>query len=120
LDESEDHGLRRFDPHYPIFVLAAVMIEQAAYDDLKSEFGYLKAKYWGTRDLVFHGRDIRRREGAFARLGDSEYSSFVEELSDVIRRVPFEIVAVIIDKRKLVERYRAPRNPYEMCVGGPG
>ena len=117
LDESGDHGLDRFDPHYPVFVLAAVLIEQRAYDLLKGEFSYLKLKYWQTRDVIFHNREIRRREGIFSQLGDGEYASFVQELGEVISRVPFSVIAVIVDKRELRERYPVPRNPYEIALG---
>ncbi len=117
LDESGDHGLRNFDPAYPVFVLAAVLLDDSGLRRLEADFLALKVAYFGSGEVIFHEREIRRREGPYAHLDRKRYLAFVDELSEVIRRTPFSVIAAVIDKRRLVRSYRAPRNPYEIALG---
>jgi len=117
MDESGDHGLHRFDPNYPLFVLVAVLLKSPALRQLEDAFYSIKQAYFGNPDLVFHEREIRRREGPYANLGPEAHQRFVEDLTHEIDRLNFKIVAAVIDKRRLVRRYLHPRNPYEIALG---
>jgi len=115
LDESGDHGLKRFDPHYPVFVLSAVLIKERKYDRIKEELRFLKQRYWGRSDFVFHSREIRRREGLYRSLED-KYESFLEDLTELIEEFDFTVIAAVIDKIKLVNSYPEPFDPYELAL----
>ena len=117
VDESGDHGLVNFDPYYPIFVLAALLMTRGDHEALGHDFARLKARYWPGEKVVFHEREIRRREGPFARLGSRDYEIFLSELTRVVAKTPFKLMAVVVDKRRLVERYARPLNPYKLALG---
>ncbi len=117
VDESGDHGLVNFDPYYPIFVLAALLVTREDHEALGRDFARLKAKYWPGEKVVFHEREIRRREGPYAKLGPGAYEGFLSELTRVVDGTPFQLMAVVVDKRRLVKRYARPLNPYELALG---
>jgi len=117
LDESGDHGLKHFDPNYPVFVLAAVLLRDPALGQLEKTFSGLKQVYFGNGDIIFHEREIRKREGPFGELEKDKYVRFVEDLTHTIDQLDFQVIAVIIDKRRLVTRYVRPDNPYEIALG---
>ncbi len=117
MDESGDHGLSKFDPNYPIFVLAAVLLDLGSLRELENCFTLLKRKYFGSEAIIFHEREIRRREKPFDRLGEIDYRRFLDELTNLIERLEFKVIAAVIDKRRLVRSYGNPRNPYEIALG---
>lgn len=117
MDESGDHGLNNFDINYPIFVLAAVVLDTGGRRKLESGFSFLKRTYFGTEAIIFHEREIRRREKPFDNLEDVVYSRFIVDLTKLIDGLDFKVIAAVIDKRRLVQAYDTPRNPYEIALG---
>ncbi len=117
LDESGDHGLDSYDPVYPIFVLASVLLDEKQADLLEATFAELKIKYFGTTNLVFHEREIRRREGPFLGFPLDLHERFITDLSNAIANLNFKVIAALIDKSRLTKAYGNPLNPYEIALG---
>lgn len=64
----------------------------------------LKMRIWGHEGIVLHSSEIRRCEGPFAKLQLPEVrEEFMESLAELIRRLPFRIFVVVIDKRRWSE-----------------
>lgn len=66
--------------------------------------------------VVLHEHDIRKKTGAFSRLGKAEREAFMEALTAIMAAADFTLVAVVIDKRKLTRRYRQPAHPYHLAM----
>ena len=118
VDESGDHSLKNIDLEYPIFSLAFCIIEKNDYiSHIMPALNKLKFKYWGHCDIVLHEHDIRKSmHGEWSILSDSNTrKSFLDDISDLMETTPFEVIACVINKQKLI-RYPTPRNPYELAM----
>lgn len=116
-DESGTADLRD-DPYFPVFAVAMCVFEETAYRDIVVPmFENLKLRHFGRLDVVLHERDIRRREKEFAALGvGARRARFFGDLTDVVRAVPAQIVAVAVDKRLHQSRLPEMFDPYPLCL----
>ena len=119
VDESGDHGLASIDPDYPIFALAFCIIRAEVYARVVlpavTEF---KFRHFGHDQVVLHERDIRKDIGDFALLKDRDRKqAFLEELTQIVADTEVTVIASVIRKDRLVDRYRYPANPYELALG---
>ncbi len=117
-DESGDHGLKSIDPTYPLFVLAFIIMRREDYiTKITPDLQRLKFEYWGHDQIVFHERDIRKKVGPFAILTNSGTQiDFMNDLTQMIKDAPFQTCVTIIDKKRLVQKYNNPWNPYHLSL----
>jgi hypothetical protein len=117
-DESGDHGLDPVDPNYPVFVLVFSVFRKEDYiDQTVPSLQELKFRYFGHDNVILHERDIRRDTAAFSFLkSKSTKAAFVEDLTDIIDRAPFTVIAVVVRKDELVGGYAHPDSPYDLAV----
>jgi hypothetical protein len=116
VDESGDHGLNSIDPSYPIFVLVFCIFKKRDYVQtavpLIQEF---KLKHFGHDQVVLHETDIRRDRGSFAFLKSKEHKmDFLNELTEIIRIIPFTLIRTVIDKESYRLRHQIAENPYHV------
>lgn len=119
VDESGDHGLKSIDPNYPIFVLAFCIFRIEDYvQSVVPAVQRFKFDWFGHDAVVLHERDIRKDQGPFAGLKSRlQKSQFMADLTRIVESAPFRIVASVIHKEKLQERYRRESpNPYEIAL----
>lgn len=118
VDESGDHSLESINPEYPVFVLSFCIFHKDAYASaMTPAVRRLKFEAFGHDMVVLHEIDIRKRRGAFAKLGKEARERFLHALTDIIDATDFKLVAVVIDKRKLKARYSSPEHPYHLAMG---
>lgn len=119
VDESGDHSLTSIDPSYPIFVLAFCLIEINNYTKfIAPDLQELKFKYFGHDLSVLHERDIRKAKGDFSVLfRDKTREKFQNELSQIIERAQFSILASPIDKKEFAAHNSVGVNPYSVAIG---
>ncbi|MBU9195990.1 DUF3800 domain-containing protein [Burkholderia gladioli] len=117
VDESGDHSLTSIDPDYPIFVLCFCIIKKSDYASvLVPKIKQLKFDTFGHDCVVLHEIDIRRKRGAFAKLSKEPRERFMDALTAIIDEAEMTVVAVIIDKQRLKEKYSNPFNPYHIGI----
>lgn len=118
VDESGDHGLDRIDRDYPVFVLAFCIFAKSDYaQTVAPAVQRLKFKWFGHDIVVLHEREIRQQVPPFAFLkSEAVRAVFMRDLEAVVANAPFTLVAAVIDKLRLKERYRHPGNPYELSL----
>lgn len=117
VDESGDHGIKNIDTNYPIFVLTFCCFKISDYiEKAVPKLQYFKFKYFGHDQIVLHEIDIRKTKDPFKFLRtDRELrENFMTDLSKIIEDIPFKIVPIVIDKRKLTSKYNKPFNPYHL------
>ena len=117
LDESGDHNLKKIDKSYPIFCLTGCIIEFNYYNQVfEKEVDKLKIKHFRTRDIIIRSYDIRKQKGEFAILVDKKKrGAFYLDLDRLIENLQFTVIASVINKLKLKERYSEPSDPYDLC-----
>jgi hypothetical protein len=117
VDESGDHSLESIDPDYPVFVLSFCIFRKEKYLAwLTPAVRRLKFATFGHDMVVLHESDIRRNKGAFSRLSKVPREAFLNQLTDIISAADFQLVAVVIDKRRLKSRYAQPAHPYHLAL----
>lgn len=117
VDESGDHSLESIDPDYPVFVLSFCIFRKGEYAErVTPAIRQLKFATFGHDMVVLHESDIRRKKGAFSRLSKEPREAFLDRLTDIIGAADFQLVAVVIDKRRLKERYTRPAHPYHLAL----
>jgi len=118
VDESGDHGLISIDKDYPIFVLSFCVFNKLNYSQkIVPELMNLKFKTFGHDMVILHEHDIRKKKGYFNTLNESSRAKFLEELTDIIAGSDFTIVAIVIDKLELQQKYNRPSHPYHLAMG---
>jgi hypothetical protein len=117
-DESGDHGLENINPENPVFVLAFCIFEKTEYvSRYCPSVQALKFEFWGHDSIVLHSRDIRKSHGDFNILLNAPVRErFLPRLSKLIEDANFILVASAVHKERHRERYRAPKNPYDIAL----
>lgn len=119
IDESGDHNLQGGgDPAYPIFVLVAVLFQQREYvQKAIPTFTEFKLRHFHHEYVILHERDIRKDLGLFSVLRNPQRKdSFLGEIGNILADLDFTVVAALIDKRRLVNQYHRPSNPYHIAL----
>ena len=106
IDESGDHGLAKFDPGFPVFLLSGVLISEEKYEELRQKINGLKSSIWGNKEVIFHSRDIRKCEKEFQKLFDLNIKRhFYESLNHIAATTDYCIIASAIQKENFVARF---------------
>ena len=95
------------DPTFPVFVLIGLLVGETYYaKTLVPRVKALKQRHLDNPDAILHSRDIRRLEGDFLCLRESEKrkQEFYSDLNDFFQSMRFRLFAIAIDKRKLLNR----------------
>lgn len=118
VDESGDHSLVSVDPTYPVFVLAFVLFRKREYvRDLVPAVLELKFRHFGHDQVILHEHDIRKNKGPFAALRDAAVrEAFMGDLNRLIMAAPFTLIASVIDKVGLRDRYAGERHAYHVAM----
>ena len=104
------------DDNRRYFTLTACVFELREYlTSVKRLEGLTKA-FWGdsTIPVVFHTRDIRKRQGYFNFSTEERYEEFVSALSGTIDRMKCEIISITFDLVSYVKQYYR-HDPYEVA-----
>jgi hypothetical protein len=114
VDESGDHNVTHVDATYPVFVLAFCIFHKGIYaSTVCPEIQRLKFAYFGHDLVILHERDVVRQTGPFAFLANAiKRTPFIRDLSDLMIRASFSIIAMVIRKPILVER----QHPYHLAL----
>lgn len=117
VDESGDHNLISIDPSYPVFVLSFCIFRKEEYiRTVTPALRTLKFETFGHDMVIFHELDIRKKRGEFSKLSKEPRELFMNVLTDIMDETDFTLVAVVIDKRSLAEKYKKPAHPYHLSM----
>jgi hypothetical protein len=119
LDESGDHNLSIIDPHYPLFVLGGVIVDQDYADgELTRELNAFKQAIFGRADIVLHTADITRNRNGFEGLQNAALRDrFYKALNTLMRRLQYSVVACVVRKDQHLTRYGvAALDPYMLSL----
>ncbi len=116
VDESGDHGLVNIDPSYPVFALAFCIFEKSAYANVVTPaVQNLKFKWFGHDIVLLHEREIRKAGDPFTFLVNATLrAEFMGDITNLITRSPFTLIATVVWKDQLASRYVRPFDPYHL------
>ena len=117
VDESGDANLDKIDPNFPTFVLSFCIFKKSDYaNHVIPCMSNLKFSYFGHDMVVLHERELRKREGIFSSLNLEKRTTFMEELTTIIKNSEMTIIAIVIKKSLYVNRYKDPTEPYSLAM----
>ena len=123
IDESGDHVFNRLEhPAHRFLCLLGCWFGNPDYVPFHEALEAFKRRalpHHPDEPLVLHREDIINRRGPYVRLqDDAARLAFDEGLIALIGQAQFRIVAVVIDKLALRERYNdAAAHPYHLALG---
>lgn len=99
VDESGTGDPR--DTRSDVYILAGCSVHRDECAGIKTRADQIKFKYWGRTDIVFHSRDIGRREGDFSILKTKRaYDDFVGDLGAFLTQSKYKMFFIVVDKEK--------------------
>ncbi len=119
FDECGDHSLTKIDKDFPLFLLCTVIVKRDIYaDQIIPAIAKFKLKYFAHEGINLHSREIRKAEGPFKILQNSELrQNFLTELSQLMATIPFTLFITAIQKNEYAKRYgKEARNPYDVAL----
>ena len=119
-DESGDHGLMSIDPEFPVFALVLSVIRKEDYvAEIVPSVQRFKFDFWGHDAVILHEHDISKSKREFTMLlVDPEIRErFYTRLNGLMKATSMTIIATVIDKLRLMEKYANPQNPYAIALG---
>lgn len=118
LDESGDHSLTKIDSQFPVFCLAGCIFDEANYQkNSNSEIDAFKIRYFGDSNVILHSRDIRKCKLPFnILLNENIKQNFYRDLNILMNQLSYTIIASVILKQKLKDKYNDPSNPYMISL----
>lgn len=118
LDESGDHSLVKIDPQFPVFCLAGCIFDEVQYQrESNARIDAFKIRYFNETSILLHSRDIRKCLPPFnILLNKNTKQGFYSDLNNLMSGLPYTILASVILKEKLKDRYHDPANPYALSL----
>lgn len=117
LDESGDHGLNKIDLSFPAFILCGILMKKVDYDLLNAEFDGIKNRFWKSRNVIFHSRDIRKWQKEFSILIDPTIrQEFYEALEQCTVQSNYVIIASAIRKIDFIQKYGVLSDVYAVSL----
>jgi hypothetical protein len=88
------------DVQSDLYILAGCSVNENDRRDIKTWADHIKFKYWGRTDVVFHSREIGRRENDFKIFRGDEglFERFLEDLGQFLLCSRFRMFFVVVDK----------------------
>jgi len=100
IDESGTASLK--DKGSVLYILAGCSIEEGDRNEVKIKADQIKYKYWGRTDIIFHSREIGRRQNNFKIFKDKKlYDNFLKDIKGFLLDAKFKMFFIILDKKKL-------------------
>lgn len=117
VDESGDPRLTGYNPQYPVFVLAFCIFHKKHYTNtVVKNVQNLKFRYFGHDMVILHERDILKNTGQFKDITRVQQQSLLNDLTVLMDKTKFIVIACVIHKDKLSKRYANPQNPYHLGI----
>src|SRR4030042_946692 len=89
------------DPHSHFYIIAGCSINEDERQQMRIRADQIKFKYWNRTDVVFHSREIGRKENDFKIFKDAKiYKEFLQDIKIFLLHAKFKMFFVIINKAK--------------------
>lgn len=97
-----------------VYILSGCMADNMARTDLRTISDQIKFKYWEKTDIVFHSREIGRKEGNFTILKDQNIQrSFEKNLFSVLNKGGYKMFFVLVDLKEAKKKNWNETKVYE-------
>ena len=118
LDETGDHGLNYVDKNFPLFLLCGFLIREDHLESIESKINFFKQKFFKTKNVVLHSREIRKCEGSFQILFDLNIKAeFYNDLNSILKDEKYILIGSGINKEEHIKKYgKGAKDPYSLAL----
>ena len=122
IDESGDHSYKKLN-HVPQRYLCLLGCffkgdEYVTFHNRLAAFKQRHIPHNPDTPVILHRSDMINCKGPFWRLRDPvRKEAFDDDLVSLCAQTPFRMVAVVIDKKRLLMAYPTPSHPYHLALG---
>lgn len=96
IDESGQSNPKA--PNSGVYILSGCIVDSQSREDLRTKTDQIKFKYWDKTNIVFHSREIGRKEGVFSILQDPKTNScFERNLFQFLNTANYTMFFVLVD-----------------------
>jgi len=83
----------------PCYVVSSCRIKTEKQNDLRIKADQIKFKYWGNTEVIFHSREINRKEGIFENLEDDKVQNdFKKDLMGFLNSGGYSMLVTVVDR----------------------
>ena len=83
------------------YIVCGCLVFDHKRDELKIKADQIKFKYWGRTDIIFHSKEIGRREGDFKLLKDRKIAeNFYSDLFNFLSTANIQLLVALVDHKK--------------------
>ncbi|MFH1566016.1 MAG: DUF3800 domain-containing protein [bacterium] len=87
------------------YILSGCVVDSHNRESLSIEANQIKFKYWDRTNIIFHSREIGRKEGEFSILKDPKIqTSFEKDLFHFLNRGNYKTFFIVVDLKKAKAR----------------
>jgi len=117
LDETGIPSLKTPSYYSPYFILSGILVNQNQNDFLKITADRIKFKYWNNINIVFHSREIGKRENNFSILKDPKIeANFHNDLVNFLTQNQVKAIIVAVDKKSALASGWEDKDIYEKAA----
>lgn len=88
-----------------LYIICGCMVSNQSREKLKVTADQIKFKFWDRTNIVFHSREIWRKEGDFSILKDHHINKqFCKHLFRFLASGGYQIFAVVVDHKEAAKR----------------
>lgn len=112
LDDTGTATLKTPNPYRPVTCLCGVIFEDAYYDRyVRAAFSQFKNQFLGPGSAIVHRQEVQKRSGRFHSLRKpSKEQRFHRAFNDMLSKLEFKIIAVVVDVPALQKALKAGYN----------
>lgn len=101
IDESGAGNPKAQDAN--CYIVCGCLVQDFKREDLKIKADQIKYKYWDRTNIVFHSREIGRKEGEFKILKDKKVEeAFNKDLIRLLNYAPIQLFVTLVDHEKVL------------------
>ena len=108
VDENGNYNLREdlSNDSNRYLCLTGVIMRIETHDLLTQQLNDLKIKYFGSKDVILHRREIISAKSPFESLKDnSTRLSYNTDMLNIISVLRYGVISVVIDKKTFIDKY---------------
>lgn len=86
------------------YIVCGCLVLSHKRDEIKIKADQIKFKYWGRTDVIFHSKEIGRKEGAFKILKDKKVAEeFYSDLFNFLSTSTIQLFIALVDQKKALK-----------------
>lgn len=121
VDENGNYDLREdlSNDSNRFLCLTGVVMRDKTHALLTQQLDILKVRYFGSKDVVLHRREIISAKPPFESLKDDvTRQGYNADILRIISELRYGVISVVIDKKALVDKYTILRakDPYTLAL----